>query len=361
MGLALAIREETVLEKLERLKGAPRIMFLQKWVKILQDMIPPGVDPAVILGEPVITEDTVIKIFKEHCSDLVESECHDKLVEMFSHSKETRKNIFEKDFMVDFEVKSKISEAVSKALRLDFDVNPAVADSLYKAVFEERDPEKACELIKEDVKRRWLLWGEEPPAEDLKLAEEACNRIKELASKRAPPAEWWEVLAPVYKTREELAPSIKPYIAKVKQWRIHEDMDYLVRRAKPEDILLLLGEGGIRKAITTLSVRFIEDMKPIELVDKKMLEERLRGKVGIYASIQAKQANELWYVNKFRIDKAEIPISCVYVKTNDYIVACDRPAILVWYAPDETKVIPIALTKMVKELFRRGILVEAKA
>jgi hypothetical protein len=354
----MSIRGESVLEKLERLTGAPRAMFLQKWVRWIQGLIPPKTDPAVIIGEPTITEDTVIKIFKEYCPDLEESECYNKLVEVFLHSKATGKKLFERDFIADFEVKSKISEAVTKALKLDFEVNPAVADQLYKTIFEERNAEKACELIKEDVKKRWLLLDVEPPAEELKLAEETCSKIRELVARRAPVTEWWEVLEPVYRTREEIDPSIKPYIAKLKKWGVDKDMEFLVRRARPENIIILAGDGAIRRE-TGLRIIFMEDMKPYDLVDKQVLEERLKGRVTIYSAIQAKQANEFWYTNKFKKDGMEIPLMCVYDKGSDFIVACDRPAILVKYA-EPILVAPIPTAKMVKELYRLGILVEAK-
>jgi hypothetical protein len=354
----LATRGESVLEKLERLVGAPRAMFLQKWIRWIQGMIPPGVDPNVVIGEPRVTEDTVIKIFKEYCPDLEESECYNKLVEVFLHSKATGRKVFERDFIADFEVKSKISEAVTKALKLDFEVNPAVADQLYKTLFEERNAEKACELIKEDVKKRWLMLDVEPPAEELKLAEETCSKIKELVARRAPPAEWWEVLEPIYRTREELDPSIKPYIAKLKRWGVDKDIEFLLGKSRREDIMILLGEDPIRRE-TRIYVEFREDMKPYDLVDKKALEEKLGATVTIVSFISTTQANTMWYVNKFKIDRTEIPIMCVYDRGQQAIIACDRPAILIRYGTP-TYVAPIPVTKMVKGLFRLGILVEAK-
>jgi hypothetical protein len=119
----------------------------------------------------------------------------------------------------------------------------------------------------------------------------------------------------------------------------------------------LAGEGAIRRE-TGLRVMFIEDMKPYDLVDKPTLEERLKGRVTIYSAIQAKQANEFWYVNKFKKD-GEIPLMCVYDKGSDFIIACDRPAILVKYT-EPILVAPIPTAKMVKGLYELGILVEAK-
>lgn len=349
---------ESVLEKLERLTGAPRVMFLQKWVRWVKGMIPPGVDPSVVVGEPTITEDTVVKLFKEYCPDLEESECYNKLVEVFLHSKATGKTVFQKDFIVDFERKAKISEAVSKALKLDWEVNPAVADQLYKAIFEEKNAEKACELVREDVKKRWIWLEEEPPAEELKLADEVCSKIRELVARRAPAVEWWEVLASVYKTREEIDPSIKPYIVKVKRWDVSKDMEFLVRRARPENIIILGGSEAIRRE-TGLRVVFVEDMKPYDLVDKTVLEGKLGGRVQIRSFIPAKEANELWYVNRFKKDGVEIPIFCIYERAQDAIVACDRPAVLVKYT-EPILVAPIPTAKMVKGLYELGILVEAK-
>jgi hypothetical protein len=350
-------RGETVLEKLNRLVGAPRELFLKKWVRWVKGIIPPNIDPNVIVGEPRITEDTVIKLFKEYCQDLEEGECYNKLVEVFLHSKATGKKVFERDFIADFEVKSKISEAVTKALKLDFEVNPAVADQLYKTIFEERNAEKACELIKEDVKKRWLLLDVEPPAEELKLAEETCSKIRELVARRAPPIEWWKVLEPAFKTREEIEPSIKPYINKLRFWGIDRDMEHLVRLAKAEELRVLAGDRAIER-VTGITVRYLEDLKPADLVTAAALRELVETPIGIYPSLKVSQAQELIYVNKFHINKVETPLLCIYLTTKDYIVACDRPAILVAYGEEETAVAPIPLIKMIKELYKRGVIVE---
>jgi len=72
-----------LLQKLERLVGAPREKFLGKWVRWVSKMIPPDVDPNVVVGEPKVTPNTIIKLFKEYCPDLEEAECYDKLVEAF--------------------------------------------------------------------------------------------------------------------------------------------------------------------------------------------------------------------------------------------------------------------------------------
>ena len=349
---------ESVLEKLERLTGAPRVMFLQKWVRWIKGIIPPDADPATIIGEPTITEDTVVKLFKEYCPDLEESECYNKLVEVFLHSRATGKTVFQKDFIVDFERKAKISEAVSKALKLDWEVNPMIADQLYKAVFEEKNAERACELIKEDVKKRWIWLGEEPPAEELKLAEEVCSKIRELVARRAPAVEWWQVLEPVYRTREEVDPSIKPYIMKLKRWGVDRDMEFLLEKSRPEDIVILAGEGALRRE-ARVYVEFKEDMKPYDLVDKKVLEEKLWAPIQIVSFLPAPPAGRMWYVNKFKRDETEIPIMCVYDRRQQAIIACDRPAILImsgW----PTRVAPIPLAKMIKGLYRLGILVETK-
>jgi hypothetical protein len=42
----------------------------------------------------------------------------------------------------------------------------------------------------------------------------------------------------------------------------------------------------------------------------------------------------------------------------DYIVACDRPATLIFYGEEEVMTAPIPLIKMVRELHKRGIIVE---
>jgi hypothetical protein len=356
----MSTREETVLEIVNRLTGAALDKFLSKWVRWVKNMIPPQADPAAFIGEPKVTPSTVIKLFKEYCPDLTQSECHDKLVEVFLYSKAAGKNVFDPTFVIDFERKARISNIITRALKLDWEVNPAIAEELYKAVFQDRNVEQACELIKEDVRRRWLWLEVEPSDEDLILAEQACEKARELVMKRAPPVEWWKVLAPVFKTREEIAPSIKPYIAKVRFWGIDKDMNYFVRAAKPEELEILAGEGAIKR-VTKLNVRFTEDLKPIDLVTAEAMKEFLDvDKVAIYPLAKVKEANELIYVNKFKIDAVEIPVFCLYHTKLDYLIACDRPAALIVYFEKETRVIPIPLAKMLKELFKRGILVEEK-
>jgi len=268
--------------------------------------------------------------------------------------------IFQPEFIVDFEVKDKISKAVSQALKLDWKVDNMIADQLYRAVFEERNAEKTCELVKENVKGRWIILGVEPPAEELKLAEEVCSKIEELAARRASPVEWWKALEPVYTTREALAPSIKPYIARIAVSRIHERIDSIVRGAKSKDIVVLRGEEEIRRAIPNLSIRFIEDMMPTDLISMEALKERFKEKIKPHIWIRAARAHELWYVNRIRRGEAEIPIMCVYDIANDAILACDRPALLVRYGEGVVEIAPIVLIKMVKGLYEKGILVESR-
>ena len=199
---------ESVIQKLERLAGASRTKFLDKWVRWVSKMIPPDTDPTVVIGEPRVTHSTIIRLFREYCPDLEEGECYDKLVEVFLHSKATKRSLFDPVFIKDFEKKATISATISKILNLDWEVNPTVADSLYRAVFDERDPERACELIKYDIVVRWTSLGEDPPQEELDTATKACDKIKELVARRAPPIEWWKVLEPIYRTREEIQPNM---------------------------------------------------------------------------------------------------------------------------------------------------------
>ena len=349
---------ESVIQKLERLVGAPREKFLGKWVRWVSKMIPPNIDPAVVIGDPKVTPNTIIKLFKEYCPDLEEGECYDKLVEVFLHSKVTKRSVFDPVFIKDFEKKATISATISRILNLDWEVNPTVADSLYKAIFEERDVERACELLKYDVTIRWVSLGEDPPAEELRLAENACNQIKDLVARRAPITEWYKVLEPVYRTREEIQPSIKPYIARVKFLGINKDMGVLIREARKEDLIILFGESTIR-ANLKLRVFYREDLKPADLIDKQALQEALNEPVKIFTATQVREANELWYVNKFVKDRVEIPIMCIYYPKYDYIVACDRPAITLRYG-EYVRVAPIPLAKQVKELYRIGVLIEER-
>jgi hypothetical protein len=351
---------ESVTQKLERLVGAPRQAFLRKWVRWVSKMIPPDVDPNVVIGEPKVTPETVIKLFREYCPDLEEGECYDKLVEVFLHSKVTKRGVFDPVFIKDFEKKATISATISKILNVEWEVNPTIAEDLYKAVFDERDPNKACELVRYDVTLRWVSLGEDPPQEELEAASKVCEQIKELVARRAPPVEWYKVLEPVYRTREEILPSIKPYIARVRFWGIDKDMNYFIRGSKPEEIEILGGEEAIKR-ITKLNVRYTEELKPSDLITAEAMKEYLGApKVAIYPLVKTKEASELIYTNKFRIDKTEIPIFCVYHTRLDYLIACDRPAALVLYGEKEVRVIPIALAKMIKELYKRGIVVEEK-
>jgi len=350
-------REETVLETVERLTGAALDRFLNKWVRWIKGMIPPGADPAQYVGEPKVTPSTVIKLFKEYCPDLTQGECYDKLVEVFLYSRATGKTVFDPVFIKSFERKAAISSTISKILNLDWEVNPSVAEDLYKAIFEQRNVEQACELIKYDITIRWVSLGEDPPQEELEVAARVCDRIKELVARRAPPAEWWKVLEPVYRTREEMDPSIKPYIAKVKFWGIDKDVEYILKEAKPED-LVIMTEEAIERDLG-LKVVYREDLKPTDLIDKQALEEMLGRPVKIYSATQASQADELWYVNKFVKGRVEVPIMCIYYQEADYIVACDRPATTIKYNT-YVRVAPIPLAKQVKILYKKGILVEEK-
>jgi hypothetical protein len=355
----LSVRE-SVIQKLERLTGAALDKFLGKWVRWIRNMIPPDADPAIFIGEPRVTENTVIKLFKEYCPDLEEGECYNKLVEVFLYSRAAKRSVFDPVFIRSFERKAAISAAVSKILNLDWEVNPSVAEDLYKAMFEERNVEQACELVRYDVTVRWTSLGEDPPQEELEVATRVCDRIRELVAKRAPPIEWWKVLEPVYRTREELQPNIKPFIMKVKFWGIDKDMNYFVKAAKREDIEILGGEDAIRRTLG-LRIRYTEDLKPVDLATAEAMKEYLGApKVAIYPIAKVKEAHELIYTNKFKVDKVEIPIFCVYHKKLDYLVACDRPAALTVYTEKETKVIPIPIAKQVKELYKQGILVEEK-
>jgi hypothetical protein len=356
----MSTREETVLEIVERLSGAALDRFLNKWVRWIKHMIPPGADPAAFVGEPKVTPSTVIKLFKEYCPDLTQGECYDKLVEVFLYSKAAGKTVFDPVFIRSFERKAAISSTISKILNLDWEVNPTVAEDLYKAIFEQRDVEQACELIKYDITIRWTSLGEDPPQEELVLASKVCDKIKELVARRAPITEWWRVLEPVYRTREEIDPSIKPYIAKVKFWGIDKDMNYFVKAAKRGDLEILAGEEPLRN-ILGLRVRYVEELKPVDLATAEAMKEFLGAqKVAIYPLAKVKEAQELIYVNKFRVDRTEIPLFCIYHRKLDYIIACDRPAALIVYGEKETRVIPIPLAKQVKELYRQGILVEEK-
>jgi len=354
------VREETVLETVERLTGVALDRFLNKWVRWIKGMLPPQADPASFIGEPKVTPSTVLKLFKEYCPDLTQGECYDKLVEVFLYSRATGKMVFDPVFIRSFERKAAISSTISKILNLDWEVNPSVAEDLYKAIFDERDVGKACELVRYDVTVRWASLGEDPPQEELEAAAKACNKIKELVARRAPPVEWWKVLEPIYRTREEIQPNIKPYIMKVKFWGIDKDMNYFVKGSKPEDLEILGGEEPLKR-ILGLRVRYVEELKPIDLVTAEAMKEFLEvPKVAIYPLAKVKEAQELIYVNKFRIDRVEIPLICIYHRKLDYIIACDRPAALIAYMEKETRVIPIPLAKQVKELYRQGILVEAK-
>jgi hypothetical protein len=351
-------REETVLEIVDRLAGAALDRFLDKWVRWITKMLPPDVDPALVIGEPRVTRSTVLKLFKIHCPDLTQSECYDKLVEVFLHSKVTKRSVFDPVFIKDFEKKATISATISRILNLDWEVNPTVADQLYRAIFEEMDVSKACELIKYDVTLRWVSLGEDPPQEELNIASKVCDKIKELVARRAPVTEWWRVLEPVFRTREEIAPSIKPYIARIKFIGIHKDMEHLLKEARPEDLVIIVGEGAIERELG-LKVVYREDLKPTDLIDKSALEEVFGRPVKIYSATQVSQANELWYVNKFYKGGVEVPIMCIYYQEADYIVACDRPAATVKYNT-YVRVSPIPLAKQVKILYKKGILVEEK-
>jgi hypothetical protein len=353
--LELSVREST-LQKLERLVGAPREAYLNKWVRWVTKMIPPDLDPAVIVGDPKVTPNTVIRLFKEYCPDLEEGECYDKLVEVFLYSKVTKRGVFDPTFIRDFEKKATISATISKILNLDWEINPTVADDLYKAIFEEADPNKACELVKYDVTIRWVSLGEDPPQQELEAVSKVCDRIKELIARRAPITEWWKVLEPVYRTREEIQPNIKPYIARIKFLGINKDMEVLIKEAKKDDLLILIGETVISRDLK-LRVFYKEDLKPADLIDKQALQEALNEPVKIFTATPVSEANELWYVNKFRLVRAEIPILCVYYQEADYIIACDRPAITLRYG-EFVRVAPIPLLKQVKELYRKGIIVE---
>jgi hypothetical protein len=354
----LSRRGETVLEKLGRLRGAALDAFLNKWVTWLSALIPPGTDPSVIVEDPKVTPSTVIKLFKQHCPDLEESECHDKLVELLARSKATRRSIFDPQFIRDFERKTAISATISKILNLDWEVNPSVADDLYKAIFDERDVARACELVKYDVTFRWTSIGEDPPAEELALADSVCEKIKELVARRAPPVEWWRVLEPVFRTREELEPSIRPYIMRVRIWGLHKDLESLARQARPGELKLLAGAGAIERL--GLAVRYVEGLKPVDLTIPQRLKEELEveTKLAIYPYLKVGEAQELLYVNRFQINGTEIPLLCVYLTTHDYMVACDRPAMLLFYGEEEVAAAPIPVIKMVRELYRRGIVVE---
>jgi len=356
----MSTREESVLELYNRLRGAALEKFLKKWVRWVKHMIPPDADPATYVGEPRITESTVIKLFKEYCEDLTQSECYNKLVEVFLYSKAAGKNVFDPTFIIDFEKKARISNIITRALKLDWEVNPIIAEELYKAVFQDRDVEQACELLKTDVKRRWLHLDVEPPEEELRLAEQACERVRELEAKRAPPIEWYKVLEPVFRTREETDPSIKPYIIKIKYWGIDKDMNYFTKTAKREDLEILAGEDTLRRNLG-LRVRYVEELKAVDLATAEAMKEFLEvTRAAIYPLAKVKEANELIYVNKFRVDNVEIPIICIYHRKLDYIIACDRPAALILYGEKETRIIPIPLAKIIKELYKRGTLIEEK-
>jgi hypothetical protein len=281
-------------------------------------------------------------------------------VEVFIYSRATGKMVFDPTFIRSFERKAAISSTISKILNLDWEVNPSVAEDLYKAIFDERDVGKACELVRYDIVVRWTSLGEDPPEEELEAASKVCDKIRELVARRAPPIEWWKVLEPIYRTREEIQPNIKPYIAKVKFWGIDKDMNYFVKAAKREDLEILAGEDILRRNLG-LRVRYTEELKPIDLVTAEAMKEFLGApKVSIYPLAKVKEANELIYVNKFRTDKVEIPLFCIYHRRLDYLIACDRPAALIAYTEKEAKIIPIPVAKMVKELYKQGILVEAK-
>ena len=332
-------REETVLEIVERLRGAALEKFLDKWVRWVKHMIPPHTDPSVVVGEPTVTRNTVLKLFKEYCRDLTQSECYDKLVEVFLHSRIAKRSVFDPMFIRDFERKATISATISKILNLDWEVNPSVAEDLYKAIFDERDVTRACELVRYDVTVRWVSLGEEPPAEELALASKVCERIRELVAKRAPPIEWWKVLEPVYRTREELHPSIKPYIARIRLWGIHRDLEVLVKRAEPRELKILAGVGAIEKL--GLTVRYM-DLKPVDLTIPEALKEALEIEttLAIYPYLKVKEAQEFIYVNKFYVNGVEVPLLCVYITTDDIIVACDRPATLIFYGEEEVMTAP---------------------
>jgi hypothetical protein len=181
---------------------------------------------------------------------------------------------------------------------------------------------------------------------------------------KAKPIEWFKVLEPVFRTREELEPTIKPWISRLKLWGLDRDISHLVKGLTVKDIIFMAGREGIERILPNIRVYYRGDgVIPADLLDPERLNEFVkrytgRSLEGIYAFVPATRLNELWYFNKFYINDTEIPLQCVYDKTHGYIIACDRPVIGIEYLDNKVKATPIVYMKMVRELERLGFYVE---
>jgi len=145
--------EETVIEKLERLIGAPRIAFLNKWRRWMLELVPPGVDPTVIYGYPLLDLDDVVEILREHCPDLTESECMKKIRELAvrpPEPPEKRLEALAKDIRYQIKIQrheEKVRELMDK-LGLSVPLSLSTLEEAYRLVQEGRVDE-AVRLIRD--------------------------------------------------------------------------------------------------------------------------------------------------------------------------------------------------------------------
>jgi hypothetical protein len=354
-------KEETIEEILERLKGAPRITFLTKWANRIKALVGKR-DPAVVFGFTEIGVNEAEKILREYCLDLVESECYEKLMDV-AMARIPPEEKYSLDFIMHLERKLKTVDVVERALKLPFNISINRIDQIYFELFQNPnpDPSRICSLLEEELREHWIHYiGEEDiPEADKQALNQVCERVKEVIARRRPKvADWREVLQPILTKRELQQPDIKPYIARIKTWGLDRDVEYIMRGLDPKDVIILI-DTGITKQLPNLKVVYYGDRyTAVDFLDKTVLQDVFKKPAGIYSFIKARTAHEFAYFDEFNKDHARIPIICLYSQKMDYILVCDRPAVLIRYDPQEVKVAPIIYAKMVKNLERFGIYTE---
>jgi len=326
--------EETVVEKLNRLIGAPRIAFLQKWRRWMLELVPPGVDPVIVYGYPLLDLDDVVEVLKEYCYDLVESECIKKIRELAvrpPEPPERRLEALAKDIRYQVKIQrreEKVRELMDK-LNLSVPLPLSTLEEAYRLVQEGRVDE-AVRLIRDRLVDEYG-W---PPEEAL----EEANKIRTMPRIEVKPQ-------PV---RPPPTYPLRPYAPRPRPRPRREE--YVVYRPLAEYLTTLLGlERYIAPALQMYTLQSI--IRTAEAYRKQLVEWAKAIKADLYIDVKVMKYNAFkvpstepiirdlltkgfvveWDYRHFPpgsyLYYVQDPLACYGL--HDYIIVCNQPVVQV--------------------------------
>lgn len=194
--------EKNIEEIMSSLKGIAYENWIRKWIRYVNELLRIyGVeDPQVPLGiyDPTDPEE-IKKLLEEHCKDLTESECYQKIEEIIrSYGYTKEKEITKQELIDQLSRWEKEEEKVYKALEkfgLPVELPPDIAEQLLEIY---KNPTLNHESVYSLVKRELLNlgWDEKDADEIARKSAEAIDRITKKVPKARPTtvAHWTEIL-----------------------------------------------------------------------------------------------------------------------------------------------------------------------